>query len=369
MSIRKKVTFLTVIPSPYQQQLFRRIADSASFQIRVFYCAATAIDRHWHETDLADFETVLPGTTLRRLGGAAHINPSAACDIAMSGGDLVVVSDYSVPTAQIVMRSLTRRRVPWVFWGEIPGFQRRGPMGNWIRRRLQAPLGSASAIAAIGSGAAEAYRQIFPGMLVHNIPYFCDVNPFTEARSLRRTVPSDVTVLFSGQLIRRKGIDVLVEAFVRAASIVPSMRLHLVGDGPDQAELESHVPSRLRDRISFLGHRKSEDLPGIFAEADIFVLPSRHDGWGVVVNEALGAGLPIVASSAVGAARDLLVHGENGLLVQPDSVDELTDALTRLASSRELRESFGRTSSESAARWGLDEGVRRWEQLVQLVLN
>ena len=365
----KKVTFLTVIPSPYQRQLFRRIADSASFQIQVFYYAAQAGDRQWNVAELEDFEAILPGTTIRPLGSAAYFNPSVVRALAQSRSDVVVVSDYSIPTAQMAMRHLIGRRTPWVFWGEVPGLNRRGPVGNWIRQRLQSPLRSASAIAAIGSGAVETYGRLFPGVPVHNIPYFCDLDPFTAAVGRRAMPSSDVNVLFSGQLIHRKGVDVLVDAFVRSADAAPSMRLQLMGSGPDRAALEGRIPPTLRDRVSFLGHRDPADLPGVFAQADIFVLPSRHDGWGVVVNEALAAGLPIVASNAVGAARDLVVDGENGFVVESGSVEELAGALTRLASSAEMRAAFGRASSERAARWGLDEGVRRWEQLVQSVLN
>jgi glycosyltransferase involved in cell wall biosynthesis len=230
---------------------------------------------------------------------------------------------------------------------------------------LQSPLRSASAIAAIGSGAAEAYRRLFPDTPVHNIPYFCDLAPFADATRHRATASTDVTVLFSGQLIHRKGVDILVDAFVRAAGAVPALRLHLTGSGPDRATLEGRIPPGLRDRVVFLGHKDPADLPGIFAQADIFVLPSRHDGWGVVVNEALGAGLPIIASDAVGAARDLVAHEENGLLVRRGDADDLSVALARLGSSSGLRRRFASASRDRAERWGLEEGVRRWEAVIR----
>jgi glycosyltransferase involved in cell wall biosynthesis len=231
---------------------------------------------------------------------------------------------------------------------------------------LQSPLRSASAIAAIGTGATETYTRLLPGTPVYNIPYFCDLAPFAAAAT-QRVSSNVVTVLFSGQLIHRKGVDVLLEAFARVASNLPSVRLSVMGGGPDRAELENSVPSGLRDRVSFLGHKDAADLPDVFAKADLFVLPSRYDGWGVVVNEALAAGLPIVASNAVGAARDLVIHGRNGFIVEQGSAEELTTVLARLAGSSRMRESFGRASSEFAAQWGLDEGVRRWERLVHVI--
>ena len=92
------------------------------------------------------------------------------------------------------------------------------------------------------------------------------------------------------------------------------------------------------------------------------MLPSRHDGWGVVINEALGAGLPIIVSDRVGA-RDLVDDGRNGLITCAGDVEELADALLQLGQSHEMRRSFAAASAERAAQWDLDEGVRRWIEL------
>ena len=117
-----------------------------------------------------------------------------------------------------------------------------------------------------------------------------------------------------------------------------------------------------------MGFNNPTALPEIFAAADIFVLPSRHDGWGVVVNEALGAGLPIIVSDRVGA-RDLVENGCNGFVTTAGDIDSLASALLKLGRSGDLRKSFGRSSAERAAHWDVDEGVRRWVELSDQVLN
>ena len=91
--------------------------------------------------------------------------------------------------------------------------------------------------------------------------------------------------------------------------------LVLVGDGPDATTLREFAAARSLCRVVFAGSRQPRDLPPIYAAADLFVLPSRHEPWGVVVNEAMAAGLPVVLTDRVGAAADLLVDGENGRLV------------------------------------------------------
>jgi glycosyltransferase involved in cell wall biosynthesis len=256
-----------------------------------------------------------------------------------------------------------------VFWGEVPGFCARGRLGSLIRHQLQHPISKgAAAIAATGSEAVEVYQGLFPKIRVFNVPYFCDLVKFSvAARERRKRVKETIDVLFSGQLIERKGVDVLIRAFVQVSHRVPELRLQLLGTGPVLLSLTKLVPLELRDRIQFLGFQQPNAMPQIFAAADAFVLPSRHDGWGVVVNEALGAGLPIIVSDRVGA-RDLVKHGCNGLITRAGDVDSLARALLRLGQSRELRQSYSCSSTLQAAHWGLDEGVKRWSELYDQVM-
>lgn len=370
---KRRVLFLTVIPSPYQRQLFDRLSRAQAFDVKVLYYAMGAHDRQWEHPDLSPFEQVMPGRQLKWLGGSAYCNPRVLRSLSELAADVVVVSDYSVPTAQIAMRALAMQARTWIFWGEVPGFNRRGRLGSFMRRRLQAPLATASAIAAIGSKAVSSYEELFPRKTIFNIPYFCDLGPYQAARR-KRSVSNDagsestVDILFSGQLIARKGCDVLLAAFSKVAERHARARLLLLGHGPERETLESMVPDPFRDRVIFLGHREPHEIPDIFAAADVFCLPSRHDGWGVVVNEALGAGLPVVVSDAVGAGHDLVRDDVNGYLVSTGDNDRLADALDRIVGDAQLRFRLSAASQAMAREWDLDEGVSRWLMATDSVL-
>lgn len=363
-----KLLFLTVIPSPYQRQLFSALANEDSVELQIFYFTAGAHDREWKRPDMEPFERILDGRTLHAFGPSAHWNPGYASAILAAKPDLVVVSDYSAPTAQMAMRFLLQKRIPFVFWGEMPGFSRRSAVGRTARWLLQKPIDAASAVAAIGSMAVGPYKARFPGKRVFNIPYFCDLSPFREARARARGDRQTVDVLFSGQLIERKGVDLLVDAFLRVAATTPDLRLLLLGNGPEKAALAARVPENVRERVVFLGHKDPADLPDVFANADIFCLPSRHDGWGVVVNEALGAGLPIVVSDRVGAGRDLVEPGVNGFVTPSNDAVALAEALGRLAADPPLRAAFSAASTRLSENWGIEEGARRWSDAAATVL-
>ena len=357
------------MPSPYQRQLFSAIQAAGRLDIQVRYLTQSAPDRNWASEPLSPYEKLLSGATLRWLGPSAHWNPEIIDVLKSELYELFVLSDYSAPTTQFAMRWLTWHKKKWVFWGEIPGYLNRGRLGSALRRQLQQPIAKgAIAIAAMGSHAVEAYRHRFTSIPVFNIPYFCDLAPFKNAALKRyKCEKATIDILYSGQLIRRKGVDVLIHAFIRICEEIPNVRLQLLGAGPCVNYLMRMIPFQFRDRVNFLGFEQPDSVPKLFASADIFVLPSRHDGWGVVVNEALGAGLPIIVSDRVGA-RDLVQSEVNGLIVPAGDVDGLAAALLRLAGCPSLRRSFAMSSAARANQWGLDEGVTRWQELADQIL-
>ncbi|GAA0761635.1 glycosyltransferase involved in cell wall biosynthesis [Erythromicrobium ramosum] len=364
-----KLLFLTVMPAPYQRELLAAVNKHPDIRAEVRYFTAMSKDRDWHDPSLSSSEAVMPGSTLHRLGASAHWNHSVISEIKASHADLVVVSDYSALTAQLAMRYLAATRRPFMFWGEVPGFSRRGAIGSWLRSRLQDPIHSAAGIAAIGTVAAEAYRGLFPGKPVFNIPYFCDLSRFEGARSARSpNLRGDIVILFSGQLIDRKGVDVLLAAFNAVADRNPKLRLRILGSGPERERYRALVSPHVKDRVDFVGHKEPCELPDEFSQADVFCLPSRHDGWGVVINEALGAGLPIIVSDTVGAGRDLVRDGHNGMVTPVEDISALADALLRIGSDHDVRFKMAANSRELAKSWGLEEGARRWLEAAQSVL-
>jgi glycosyltransferase involved in cell wall biosynthesis len=267
------------------------------------------------------------------------------------------------------MRWLRWHKIPWVFWGEVPGMRRLGFAGRTLRTVAQYhAVHWPDAIAAIGTGAANEYRRLArPGCAVFNIPYHTDLTSFLEQP--RPTSSGKVRILYCGQLIERKGLDNLLDAFVSLADEFPELELQLVGEGPLRKSLADRVPVHLKDRVELAGFQGIDQLPRFFAAADIFVLPSLHDGWGVVVNQALAAGLPIVCSNAVGAAVDLVSPGQNGFVVPPADAAALAVAIRDLASSRERRAAYGNCSRERAHDWTPRRGVDRWVELAERVLE
>lgn len=366
---RIRLLILTVMPSPYQRELFDAMAAHPRLDLRVRYFTAEAPDRQWGRPVLPPHSRVLPGVALHALTRCCCLNPSILREITADPADLVVVGDYFTLTSQLAMRVLSWLNVPWVLWGEAPGMSSRGRLGRALRRLAQRPVcRRASGVAAIGTRAVKAYQALVPdGVPVGNIPYHCDLSAYLAIRRERQDGPC--RFLFSGQLIHRKGVDVLLRAFERVCAMRGTATLTLLGDGPDRERYRRMVSPEWRDRVRFAGFVQPSALPRAFADADVFVLPSRYDGWGVVVNEAIAAGMPVIASSAVGAAADLVEPGRNGFVVPPADIDALAAAMDACAARPSLVASFASRSREIAADWTVDRGAERWYDFCRAILD
>ncbi len=361
-----KVTFLAVMPSPYVQDLFARMAADDRFDIEVLYLEQVAPDTYWGPQRMPEYARVLPGRWVGFLGARVHVNPSIVRALRASSADITVIVGYSGVTNQIAMRWLTRHGRRWAFWGEVPGLQSRGRVGRWLRQTAQRPLESACGVAAVGSHAVAAYRELLPesgDRVFRNIPYHCNTQAFQQAAQQR--VPAEVVrFLYCGQLIRRKGVDLLVEAFGRLVASGVEASLTLVGEGPLRDELQAGLSAETALRVNFAGFHPVDQLPELFGRHDVFLLPSRHDGWGVVVNQAIAAGMPVIATSEVGAANDLVEDGRNGFRVAPDSSDAIYSAMQHFTDAPDTVRTFGARSAALAEGISMSRAMDDWHEFL-----
>jgi|688.fasta_scaffold07080_2 glycosyltransferase involved in cell wall biosynthesis len=201
---------------------------------------------------------------------------------------------------------------------------------GWLKRLRGKVLaarwaGRFAFVLAIGGVGCEFFERIgFPQEKIVPFGYYLDVQPLAEAAAARR---ADGVIRFvsAGQLIRRKGIDLLV----KACSTLPTAgwRLDIYGDGPERQALERLVGQlQLAERVMFHGVIPSDAVRAVLSEADCAVLPSRFDGWGMLVNESLAVGTPVICTDACGGAA-IVKDEQSGCVVPSDRVAPLAAAL------------------------------------------
>jgi glycosyltransferase involved in cell wall biosynthesis len=213
-----------------------------------------------------------------------------------------------------------------------------------------------------------------PGERIAHIPNGVDLTRFSPvpaaraAEGRRRLGLSDGPLaVFTGRLDPQKGLHTLVEAMRSPALAAAGAHLLLLGDGPQRAELVQAVERNgLRDRVRFRG--VVEDVAPYLRASDLFAFPTRGEGMPNALLEAMATGLPCVAS-AVGGCRDVITHGETGLLVPAGDAAAFQAALETLVQSAALRERLGAAAREAAAaRFGLETMVDRYEACYRAVL-
>lgn len=350
------VCVATYLPSPYQVELFNAIQLGADLDLTVIYLkeheAATPIARHWSTQTLAHRAIVLRENpeTLQQAGEA------------IESAGMVVFNYYRHPAVLGWIRQRAASGKPWCFWGERPGFRFSGILGRLYRAWRLAPLRrNRAAIWGMGKWAVEQYAKEFGGSRPYfNVPYFSDLHRFSGASAGRQFVSRTRRFLYSGALIKRKGVDLLAAAFAEMARDFPETELAIVGTGNLEAELKARM-SHLGERVEFKGFQSWDALPECYAQADVLLAPSRYDGWALVVPEALAAGLPVISTTSTGAAIEFIRTNENGWLIPPGKLEPLRDALRAAASlsGDELRR-FSVAARAAVSRHQLSDGVGRF---------
>jgi glycosyltransferase involved in cell wall biosynthesis len=175
-------------------------------------------------------------------------------------------------------------------------------------------------------------------------------------------------ILYVGQLIKRKGLHYLIDAFARLKQEDNTIGLAIVGYGPQEEELRQYCLDHNIQDVYFSGYTDPFDLPQIYATADLFVLPSTEEVWGLVLNEAMACGLPVISTNVTGASIDLIQNGVNGYIVEAGNTAQLYEAMQKIMSDPERRQIMGEKSREIIlSRFTIDHAVQGLVQAVDYV--
>ncbi len=378
-----RVWLLTNAPSPYQSELLSAISDQEKIELEVRFMLAGSPAGQAAERRYAS--RVMRSLMPRFFREELHVHPRAVWECGFSQRDVFVLSGlYTSLTFLLCSCLLALRGVPWIVWFERPHPGRQESDGwslrQFVRRPIRATmhgiqraiLRSASRVLCIGTAAKDAYARLgVPEDRLDVLPYCCDVDRYqdvtpsaVETVRERHQLHGKTVFLFSGQMIERKGVDTALAAFAQVAEGHQDVTLILLGTGPLRERYEASVPPSLRSCVHFPGHVPQPELPAYFLAADVFVFPSRHDGWGVVVNEACAARLPVITTWQTGAAYDLVDDSRSGFILESDDITGFAKAMQHFLDHPLDRQSFGQRSRELVDVFSPQNGALRFQQVL-----
>jgi glycosyltransferase involved in cell wall biosynthesis len=346
-----KAFVLTDIPSPYQVELFNEISAQKKLDLSVAYLRSSDPARSW-QAARAEYDCRSVGESSESFSEAARCAAEA---------DIAIFNYYNHPLAERLIRHRAESGRPWCFWGERPGLRRPRFAGKLFRKwKLKALRRSSAPIWGIGEFALAEYKQEFGAERVYrNVPYFSNLDRFSVAGVRKDRSRSGRVFLFCGSLTMRKGVDLVARAFVRLAREARDVRLRIAGEGA----LKETIARALRPvekQVEFVGFKRWEELPELYASADVLCVPSRYDGWGLVVPEGLAAGLPVIATDRMGAGLEFVRNGVNGWLIAAGSEEALLASMREavLLSDSELAQA-GFAAQDSVSGHTLANGAAR----------
>ena len=330
-----RVALLTNFVPPYRVPVFRALREQVG-ELRVLISAAMERNRPW-TPHWADLDVVVQRTwTLQRTwtherfreAYELHVPYDTIPQLMRFRPDAIVTGEFGLRTAQAITYAKLAR-IPVVIWATIADHleESRGRVRAVARRVL---VRAADRVIVNGASGARYIRSLGGAEeRTVRIPQAVELGAFTSI-PLERAPGTARRLLFCGSLTERKGLDLLLAATSIWSERNPgrTLSLAIVGDGPERARLQA-LPTAPAVAIEWVGAVDYDQLAAWYARCGVFVYPTRGDEWGLVVNEAMAAGLPVIGSLYSQAVEDLVEEARNGWRFRPDDAEAVATAIER----------------------------------------
>lgn len=369
-------------PIQYFTPLYQRLARQQGLDLDVFFCRDYGVrerfDKQFNQTVAWDTD-LLSGYKHRFLWSVSPIrdtfnplhaiNPGAFTRL-LDGYDAVWVNGYLYPSNWLAAAAAALRNTRFLVRSELRLMNRTRRWFDPLRESvIRSWIRHADSLLYIGEANREAYLQYGAReSQLHFVPYAADVEALRCARECVARdrseccrvwgLPTDrVIVLFVGKLFEKKQPAAMVHLASRP-ELASKVHVVIAGSGPQEAQLQDECRRLGLSNITWLGFVNQSRLPELYALADIYVMPSLWETWGLVLSEAMAAGAAPVASDDVSATRDLIRNGETGYTFAPRDWDTLARHVAQLVGDPKLRARIGQAAYDRAALYNYDVAVQ-----------
>lgn len=325
-----KVLFLTNVPSPYRVDFFNELGKYCDLAVLFETYVAKSRDSSWKTDNFINFTAFfLKGI---KVGEAESFSLEVLPHLSKKKYDVIVVGMYSSPTGMMAIEYMKLRKIPFVISSD--GGLIKDDKG--IKHKLKARyIGAASAWLSTGFatteylchyGACKDQVYVYPFSSVKDEDILLEPVSQIEKDKLRCALgmKEQRIILSVGQFIYRKGYDVLLKA---CKDVDENIGIYIIGGEPTEEYLRLQKELKLTN-VHFVGFMRKDQLSKYYRAADLFVLPTREDIWGLVVNEAMAYGLPVITTDKCVAGLEMVENGITGDIIPVESVEALSSKLT-----------------------------------------
>jgi glycosyltransferase involved in cell wall biosynthesis len=362
--VSHRLVILTEIIAPYRIPVFNALAQQEGIDLHVIFLAENDPTlRKWRTyKDEIHFSFQVLQSWRRRVGTySALLNWGVSSALRRASPDAILCGGYNYIASWKCLWWARRNHVPFFLWVESTpaDLRRNNPLveslkTNFLRRSHAFVVPGKSSFAYLrGYGAREE--------MIYTAPNAVDIEFFRQGAQKARDNATDLLrvlhlparyFLFVGRLVSEKGVFDLLRAYgALAAELRREIGLVFAGEGSARPELERRAAAIGPGTVHFAGFVQREQLPTYYGLADVLVFPTRSDPWGLVVNEAMACGLPVIASSVAGCSADLVEDDWNGRVVRAGDISQFAHSMNELTCDAALRSLMGRRGRERILRY------------------
>lgn len=333
-----KVLFVTNYPSPYRVHFFNELGKLCNLTVVFEETPEQQIhrDAKWFYTKYDNFTAVF----LKNypLGKSKNGMPPRTISPSIIGEvkklyDIRIIGVYSTYSAILAILYMQKRKIP--YWIETDGGMAKN--GEGFQEKLKKKLISGAIKYFSPSSESDQYLMHYgadenaiiryPFTSLFNKDILKEIVPKSEKISIRKKLEMTEghIILSVGQFIHRKGFDILLEA---VSEIQDDIGVYIIGGVAPKEYIKLRTDLGLDEKVHFVDFKEKNELIEYYKAADLFVLPTREDIWGLVINEAMAYGLPIITTNKCVAGMELVK--ENGILVETENVSDLSKAIKKM---------------------------------------
>lgn len=347
------VVLLSNVPAPYRVPTFRRLSRCRDNQFTAIFCAERYPGSAWDYGTLDFSHIFLKERFFRKPGEIVHHNPDVFHHLKALNPDVVITSGFN-PTALyafLYTRLYKKRHIP-LSDGTAVSESSLSFLHRIVRRVVFRAscsfIGASDKTIALYESYGIARDRCFKSALC------IDNDRFGRTRSISKKYD----LMFCGRFIdTKKPLFVVEVANELRKKIGREVSMLFVGAGPQELAVRECLQRYRLEQCTFSGFASQDELPALYGAARVFVFPSVNDTWGVVVNEACAAGLPIIVSPYPGVVGELVKNGENGYVCEFNA-KLWADHIQRLLRNRDLYQRFSARSIELVANYNFDAAAQ-----------
>jgi glycosyltransferase involved in cell wall biosynthesis len=357
--MKRRVVLLTEIIAPYRIPVFNALARHEALDLHVIFLAETDKKlRQWdiYKNEIRFSHQVLPSWRWRAGKGNFLFNRGLWSALNKISPQAIICGGYNYAASWEALLWARRHKTAFVLWSESNGQDARAGRA-WVEWLKLYFLDHCDGFVVPGKAALEYLKSLgSPQTSISTAPNAVDNSLFAAAAENARANATDFRerlrlparfILFVGRLVREKGIFDLLEAYAKLeTSLRSEVGLVFAGDGFCRGELAETAKRISPGTVCFPGFAQREDLAAIYALAETLVLPTHSDTWGLVVNEAMACGLPIIVSRVAGCSSDLVDDGWNGYVVPALDSEKLSEAIASVVRQSQLKRRMSARSLE-----------------------